>query len=299
MAVRVTQTMLNNNMLRNLSRSMGQMDKYQEQLSSGRKVARPSDNPVIASRGMHYRTSLAQIEQYHRNASEAQAWMELSDKSLDEAGSILQRVRELTINSGNAALQSDSFEAMAKEIAQIKEHLGSIANQTMGSRYIFGGTDTKTPPYNTTTGKFENTNSQEIQLEMSEGVLVAVNLDPQQVFNYKGPTGTEDNIFGLLDKMVEDLKNGKNALEHLPALDMQLDNLGAQRSTLGARMNRIELVQGRLEDQDLNVSKLMTENEDADVAEVITNLKTQENVHRAALGAGARIIQPSLLDFLR
>lgn len=299
MAIRVTQTMLNNNMMRNLSRSMGQMDKYQEQLSSGRKVARPSDDPVVASRGMHYRTSLAQIEQYQRNASEAQSWMELSDKSLDEAGSILQRVRELTINSGNAAMQTDSFKAMAKEIAQIKEHLGSIANQTMGSRYIFAGTDTKSPPYNTTTGTFDNTNSQEIQLEMSEGVLVAVNLDPQQVFNYKGVTGTEDNIFGLLDKMVADLNNGKNVMDHLSALDVQMDNIGAQRSTLGARMNRIELVQGRLGDQDLNVSKLMSENEDADVAEVITNLKTQENVHRAALGAGARIIQPSLLDFLR
>ncbi|MFD2369394.1 flagellar hook-associated protein FlgL [Brevibacillus sp. GCM10020057] len=299
MSVRVTQTMLNNNMLRNLSRSMGQMDKLQMQLSSGRLINRPSDDPVIAARGIHYRTLLAENDQYQRNADEAQSWMELTDKSMDEAGSILQRVRELVVYSGDGALESSSFEAMAKEIRQIKEQMGTIANQMLGSRYIFAGTDTQTPPYNVTTGQFENTNSNEIKLEMSEGVLVPININPQGTFNFKGASGTGDNIFQLLDKMATQLENGQDATSFLGELDDQIDNFLAQRATLGARMNRIELVQGRLQEQGLSISALMSKNEDADVAEVITNLKTQENVHRAALGAGAQIIQPTLLDFLR
>lgn len=299
MSVRVTQTMLNSNMLRNLSRSMGQMDKLQMQLSSGRLINRPSDDPVIASRGIHYRSALAENEQYQRNADEAQSWMELTDKSMDEAGSILQRVRELVVYSGNGTLEGSSFEAMAKEIRQIKEQMGTIVNQTMGSRYIFAGTDTQTPPYDVANGQFVNTNSKEIKLEMSEGVLVPININPQSVFNFKGIAGTGDNIFQLLDKMATQLESGQDATSFLGELDDQMDNFLAERATLGARMNRIELVQGRLQEQELSVNELMSKNEDADVAEVITNLKTQENVHRAALGAGAQIIQPSLLDFLR
>ncbi|NGQ95630.1 flagellar hook-associated protein FlgL [Brevibacillus sp. SYP-B805] len=299
MSIRVTQTMLNNNMLRNLSRSMGNMDKLQEQLASGRRFSKPSDDPVAATRSLFYRSSLVENEQYQQNASEAQSWLEITDNSLEEANSILQRVRELVVQSGDGSLSKDSLTAMAKEIRQIKDHLGNIANQTIGSRYIFAGAETNKPPYNQATGVFDNTNSQEITLELSERVLVPININPQEVFNYRGQSGTGDNIFQLLDKIATDLEAGNDATSYLGSLDQQLDNLLAQRATLGARMNRIELVQGRLQDQELNVTKLMSANEDADVAEVITNLKTQENVQRAALGAGARIIQPSLLDFLR
>ncbi|MFY0543152.1 flagellar hook-associated protein FlgL [Brevibacillus sp. H7] len=299
MPVRVTQTMLNNNMMRNLSNSMGRMDKLQEQLSSGKKISRPSDDPVIATRGMYYRTSLIENEQFQRNVGEAQSWLELSDKSLDEAGSLLSRIRELLVYSGDGALEKSSFQAIAKEIRQLKEHMGNIANQTVGSRYIFAGTDTQNPPYDYATGQFVNTNNQEILLELNKRILLPINVNPQTVFNYKGLTGTGDNIFQLLDKIVTDLDNGQSATVHLGALDDQIDNFLAQRATLGARINRLELIQGRLANEELNITKLMSDNEDADMAQVITNLKTQENVHRAALGAGARIIQPSLIDFLR
>jgi len=299
MPVRVTQTMLNNNMMRNLSNSMGRMDKLQEQLSSGRKISRPSDDPVIATRGMYYRSSLMENEQFQRNVSEGLSWLEISDKSMEEAGSLLTRIRELIVYSGDGALEKSSLEAIAKEIRQLKEHMGNVANQTVGSRYIFAGTDTQNPPYDYTTGQFVNTNNQEIRLELSKGILVPINVNPQTVFNYKGPTGTGDNMFQLIEKIASDLEAGQSASTHLGELDQQMDNFLAQRATLGARINRMELIQGRLANEELNVKTLMSENEDADIAKVITDLKTQENVHRAALGAGARIIQPSLIDFLR
>ena len=106
-------------------------------------------------------------------------------------------------------------------------------------------------------------------------------------------------MFDLLQKVVDDLNSGKPVNTELANLDEQIDNLLAERATLGARMNRIDLIKGRLENEEVSVTSLMSENEDADVAQVITNLKMQENVHRAALGAGSRIIQPTLLDFLR
>ncbi|WP_103108953.1 flagellar hook-associated protein FlgL [Brevibacillus reuszeri] len=299
MAVRVTQTMLNNNMMRNLTNSMGRMDKFQEQLSSGMKFSRPSDDPVAASRAMFYRSSLIENEQYQRNVNEAQSWLELSDKSLDEAGTILQRVRELAVASGNGGLGPDSLAAMGKEIAEIRDHMGNIANQTVGGRYIFAGTDTVTAPYdpNDGDGKFTNANGNEILLEMNKGIQLPINVIGQDVFNFTGKGG--QNIFDLLQKVVNDLNSGQPVNNELGRIDEQIDNLLAERATLGARMNRIDLIKGRLENEEVSVTKLMSENEDADVAQVITNLKMQENVHRAALGAGSRIIQPTLLDFLR
>lgn len=68
---------------------------------------------------------------------------------------------------------------------------------------------------------------------------------------------------------------------------------------MGVRLNRIEMMTNRLEDQDANVKKMMTNNEDVDIEETIMNLIMAENVHRIAMSSGARIIQPSLMDFLR
>jgi flagellar hook-associated protein 3 FlgL len=296
MAIRVTQTMLNNNMLRNLTNSMGKMDKLQEQLSSGMLISRPSDDPVIASRAMLYRSNLAEIEQFQRNVSEARSWMELSDQSLDEAGTILQRVQELVVYSGNVALETDSLEAIAKEIEQLKEHLGNIANQTVAGSYIFAGTDTKTAPYDPAAGDFTKGNAEQIVLELNKSIYVPVNVNGQQIFNFPDK---DNNIFKLLDSVIADLKAGKSAKDRIPDLTRQMDNLLAERASLGARINRLDLIDERLANEETNIQTLKSENEDADVAKVITELKTQENVHRAALGAGARIIQPSLLDFLR
>ncbi|GEC91895.1 MULTISPECIES: flagellar hook-associated protein FlgL [Brevibacillus] len=295
MAIRVTQNMLNNNMMRNLNNSMGIMDKYQEQLSSGRKIAKPSDDPVVAARGMLYRSSLMENNQYQRNATEAQSWLELSDDSMDQATDVLQRVRELLVQSGDASLADDSLIAMGEEIKQLKNQLGSIANATVGGRYIFAGTDTLTAPYQG--GDFVNQNTSEIRLEVSKQVYVPINVNGQTIFNKKDADG--DNVFKLLDAVVSNLSTGAPANDMLEKMDFQMDNLMAERAALGARVNRIELVHARLATEEVNVSGLMSTNEDADVAEVITNLKTQENVHRAALGAGSRIIQPTLLDFLR
>lgn len=303
MPVRVTQTMLNNNMMRNLSNSLGNMDKLQAQLSSGKKITRPSDDPVIATRGMYYRSSLIENEQYQRNVSEALSWMDVADNALNETGNILKRAQELVIQSGNGTLNSASLQAIGKEIAQLKEQIGNIANHTVGGRYIFAGTDTNNAPYdpakdngNGQKGDFVNTNTSDIQVEVNKQIFLPINVNGQQVFNFPD---NANNIFKVLDSIINDLENGNSATAHLDKLNQQMDNVLAVRATLGARINRIELIEERLSSEEVNINKLMSVNEDADIAKVITDLKTQENVHRAALGAGARIIQPTLVDFLR
>ncbi|MED1791111.1 flagellar hook-associated protein FlgL [Brevibacillus nitrificans] len=294
MATRITQTMLNNNMLRNLNTSMNKMSKLQEQSSTGRVISRPSDDPVIASRGMFYRTALNQNEQYQRNADQASAWMDTADQSLDDVGQVMQRVKELVTYSGSV-LDATSLEAIAQEIDQLKGQIGTAANQTLGGYYIFAGTDSDNPPYNPSTGVFSG-NDQDINFEISEGIYLPVNVKGADVFN--SPSST-DNIFTLLTNISSKLRSGEQATDYLDEVDEKSNQILSVRTALGARVNRLELTQNRLDSQNLNVNTLLSNNEDADMSEVYTDLKMQESVYQSALSIGARVIQTSLVDYLK
>lgn len=300
MSVRVTQNMLNNNMLRNLHRSMGNMDNLQQQLSSGSKINKPSDDPVVAARGMFYRSSLMENDQYKRNVDEAQSWMDMTDSTMDEMGNILKRIRELLVYSGDGAISPDDLKAMGSEVEELKKHMGTLANQQINGKYIFAGTDTNKPPYDATAkagaGDFVSTNSSPINLEVSQGVFVTSNINAQNLFNFPD---NNNNMFTVLNNIINVLKAGNSATQFQTAIDNQYNQLLAERASLGANVNRVELIAERLDTQEVSITGLMSKNEDADMSKVITDLKTQESVHNAALGAGARIIQPTLLDFLR
>src|SRR5690606_33743265 len=99
--MRITQTMLQNNLLRNLFASQKEMDKYFTQIYSGKKIRRPSEDPVIAMRGMGYRTELTEVEQYKRNVSGIWSWMEHADDALDKATLVMQRLEELAVQAAN------------------------------------------------------------------------------------------------------------------------------------------------------------------------------------------------------
>ncbi|TQR32574.1 flagellar hook-associated protein FlgL [Brevibacillus brevis] len=300
MAVRVTQNMLNSNMLRNLHNSMRNMDKLQHQLASGSKIEKPSDDPVVAARGMFYRSSLMENDQYKRNVDEAKSWMDMTDSTMDEVGNVMKRVKELLIYSGDGAISPDDLKTMGSEIQELKNHLGTLANQQINGKYIFAGTDTNKAPYDLTAnggkGDFVSTNSSPINLEVSQNVFVTSNINAQNIFNFPD---NANNMFKVLDNIITELNNGRSAAQFQPGINQQYDKLLAERASLGASVNRVELIAERLNTQEVGITGLLSKNEDADMAKVMTNLKTQESVHSAALGSGARIIQPSLLDFLR
>ncbi|AUM66975.1 flagellar hook-associated protein FlgL [Brevibacillus laterosporus] len=302
MAIRITQNMMNNTMVRNINNSMSQMSKSYQQLSTGKLVSRPSDDPIVAARGMYYRTSLVENEQFLRNAGQAKTWMESYDTSMDEVGKVFGRVRDLLTGSGNGTYSKEETKSIAAEIEELKKHLGDLANQTVNGKYIYGGDNNNKPPFEIkkqpVTGKDEfvfTSNEGKVEMEMSQGVFFQVNISGKNIFD--SPAG--ENIFKTLEDIVGDLNAGNSAADYLDRMDNHINNLLLERAALGARSNRLELMTDRLDADSVSITSMMSSNEDADEAEVITNLKMQENVHRAALGAGARIIQPSLLDFLR
>ncbi|QAS53703.1 flagellar hook-associated protein FlgL [Halobacillus litoralis] len=293
--MRVTQSMLSNNMLRNLSDSYANMGKYQEQLSTGKKISRPSQDPVVAMKGINYRSQVSEVEQFQRNIGEVHNWMDNSDAALDKTTEAMQRVRELTVQASNDTYDEGQRENIAKEIRQLKEHIGSIANTEVNDKFIFNGSNTTEAPFDMDDLEGSGPPGNDpVNIEVSAGVKLQTNVTPGNVFN---------------QELFEDLENFASALEgdtnqgelddFIEKFDGHIGNIVNERADLGARMNRVELIEDRLESQKVSATKMMSENEDADIEKVITNLKTQESVHRAAMGVGARIIQPTLMDFLR
>lgn len=301
--MRITQGMLSTNMLRNLSTSYERMGKYQDQLSTGKKINRPSEDPVIAMKGISYRRDLSQTEQYKANFSEAYNWIENSDAALDKATQAMQRIRELVVQASNDTYETAQRGNVATEIDQLKGHLVTIANTQVGDKYIFNGTNTLEAPINEDgTPSGTGSGSSEVKIELSKGISIPVSISTDAVFTHDS-TDPEKGLFSMIDKLSADLKDGTKTgadiNKFLTSLDTHINNVLNTRAELGARQNRIEMMEDRVDEQEVIAQRIVSDNEDADIERVITDLKTQESVHRAALGVGSRIIQPTLMDFLR
>lgn len=292
--MRVTQSMLSNNMLRNLSSSYLKLGTYQEQLSSQKKITRPSDDPVVAFKGIGYRASLNEVEQYQRNLGEVNTWLENTEDALDKTNSAVQRVSELIVQANNQTLTDEDRTQIEKEIEELKKQVVSIANTKVAGKYIFNGSDIYSEPVqydeSATPQITQNFKNDSIKIEVSSGVKLTVNTDGSNIFS---------QLLTDLEGLQEDLKSAEPDLgNRITQLQDHIDNINSARSSIGATMNRVELIDSRLASTEIIATKMVSDNEDVDIEEVILNLKTQESVHQAALSAGARIMQPTLMDFL-
>ncbi|KGX86313.1 flagellar hook-associated protein FlgL [Pontibacillus litoralis] len=291
--MRVTQNMLSNNMLRNMNNSYAKMNQYQMQLATGKKINKPSDDPVSAMQAMNYRSNLSGVEQYERNIGEVHKWMDSTDAALDEATQTIQRLNELAVQASNGTYEQDQLDNIAEEVRQLKDHLKDIGNTQINGKYIFNGNDTMNKPITENPDLQVSDNSEAVTIEVSDGIEMQVNTDPTIVFG--------EDLFKDIDTFIGRLEGtGEgNIDESIADLQEHKDNFVNARADLGARMNRVELMEKRVSLNEVTATKNLSGAEDADITKVIMNLKIQESVHRATLSAGSRIIQPTLVDFLR
>lgn len=284
--MRVTQSMLSNNMLRNLSNSYSRLDKLQDQISTQKKFTKPSDDPVAAMMGMNYRSDLNRIQQFTRNIGEVRNWVDSTDDALDKGVLALQRIRELTLQASNGTLEEDQRKAVAEEVKQLKEHLRNLGDTQVGGKYIFNGNQTNVRP---SESGFQ---SGTIELEVFSGIKIPVNTEGKALF------GDMLSDEGGIQKLITALETNDPAVgDMLDTVDKNIDNFLSARALIGAKQNRVELMEDRLSQQEVFSTRILSDNEDIDMEKAIIELTTQESIHRAALSVGARIIQPSLTDF--
>ncbi len=301
--MRITNNMLINNMIKYIGNNLTRMDKLQAQLATGKKIQVPSDDPVVAARALKLRTDVAEIQQYQRNLKDAQSWLEITESALSDMGDIFQRVRELIV--GSDAIESpEDLQATKNEIIQLRTQLINLGNSAYAGRYIFTGFKTDQKLLDEA-GNFlvDVSNSEQIFYQIGLADSVNINVLGGDLFN----SGT-DITAGSTGKFIQDMNELIQAFddadyEAIRSMTQNfsdnLDNVLRLRADVGARINRLELTANRMMNDNTNFTRLMSENENVDMTDTIMNLKNEENVYRASLAGGARIILPSLIDFLR
>ncbi|WP_010631877.1 flagellar hook-associated protein FlgL [Sporolactobacillus vineae] len=297
--MRVTQNMMTNGILQHLSDGYGKIADLQNQLASGKKITRPSQDPVVATMGIAYRTDVSHVAQYQKNVTTAQKWLDSSDSALGQVNDVLQRVRELVTEASNDTYTADQRAAAGVEVDQLTRQLVTLGNTQIGGQYIFSGNDTATPLLSedaggtvTLTAKMT---SPDVPIQVNDGVKISVNVDPGKVFT--------PSLFSDLNSLSTALKSSSSTSAgisgFLGTVDGHLDEVASAQADVGAKEDRVKMISNRLDSQKTMATNVMANNEDADYAQTIVDLNQQQNVYNAALSVGARIIQTSLVDFLK
>ncbi|WP_258359765.1 flagellar hook-associated protein FlgL [Moorella sulfitireducens (nom. illeg.)] len=308
--VRITNRMLGQNVVRNINRNLDNMYRTQEQMSTGKRVNRPSDDPIVVARVLAFKTSIAANDQYKKNMEDARGWLDASERALGMATDVLQRARELAVYGSNGTMPEESMRALGQEVDQLLDEMVQVANTSYGGRYVFGGTYTTATPFvkvsDTTSPDYPvryEGNSGRLNWEMAPEVVVAVNEDGEKIFKnaIKDNAGVTSSIFDLLTELRDALNNGNNTAvsNTLGKFDQAIDHILNIRATMGAKSNRLEMAMSRLDDTQIGLTSTMSKLEDVDLAETVMNYKNRENVYRASLATGAMVLQPSLIDYLR
>ncbi|HOP75598.1 MAG TPA: flagellar hook-associated protein FlgL [Bacillota bacterium] len=287
--MRITEKVINNSLTRNISSAMRRMDKQYTQLSTGKRIQLPSDDPVGLITSLRMYDSIRQNERYKTNSETAISWLEATDAALNELTSVLNRLTELAVAAANGIHTEDSRQAYEDEIRQLREHVQQIANTQHEQRYIFGGQQTKKPAYE---NFIYQGDSNRLTAEIGGGSTID--------FSYYG-----EEIFRDIFQQLEDFANHVDVGDYDAITEVDIDNIRNQlihvlniRSEIGAKVNRLEKNNSRLELLGVQYESLLSKIEDVDYAEVVMQLKMQETVYQAALGTGARIMQTTLLNYL-
>lgn len=421
--MRITNQISNNTLVNTLARHQSQLDETQNQLGTGLKISRPSDDPSATTNNMYFRSRVNELDQFMKNATEGKARLQQVDGQLERVTEILQRVRVLTVQASNGIYQGDKgFElevAIGKEINELLKATIDIANtRDVTGRYLFGGHTIDRPPFEAMEAKMKGLKGIEIQdqivgveyrgdigdqvREIERGEYMGVNVagnkafwgtnmsitanrdsseyaatsdqkfkidgveisisagdrlddiidkinsspldvkasklgsdnitlsstSPHQIWLEDSDAGTVLRDLGLVevnysepptnyskeatvagnsifDVMIQ-LRNDLTAKDQerisgrdLADIDMALENILRHRSIVGAKMNRLEEHEKRIDFDKSFMAELLAKNEAIDFPETIMNLKWLETIHQSALSVGSKVIKPTLMDFLR
>lgn len=330
--MRITNKMMTSSFLNDMQRNLNKMNKIQNQLTSGKEVRRPSDNPFIVARSMQLNGDISANEQYNSNIKDTINWLDATDTALGQLTDTMQRIRELIVSAGNAAYGEDEKNAIKDEINQRIEEVGTILNSSFDGKYIFGGSRATFKPV--ITEKNENGNNvisyagkdgeiidlntdsykekaqldmldKKLSVEISKGVTMEYNVTSKQILEFNDGVGESINLMSLLSDITNNIsskdldESSKLTNENLKDITSSIDNLLKIRAEVGAKQNRMESAQLKNEEENFNLTEVLSANEDINFTEKTMQSATMQTIYMASLQTSAKVIQPSLLDYIR
>ena len=293
-AFRITQRSLSQTTLAGLQANLARLQATQAKLSSGRSISRPSDSPTGTMAALRLRSDLDRLTQLDRNADDGKARLGTADNALTDGLSILREARDAVLQGANGSLSATDREALAAQVDGLRQSLLAVANTRYLQQPIFAGTASASAAYDASGGYLGDTGA--ATRTIAPGVKVTVNATGDQVF---GPAGND--IFTVLSTISADLRNNPSALTttDLGQLDAGYLRIQNALASVGSRYHQIEIMQERNKANQLESQNQLSEVEGVDLPATMVDLQLQEVAYQSALGATAKALQPTLMDWLR
>jgi flagellar hook-associated protein 3 FlgL len=303
MSERITSTMLSGTTLRDINAALGQMQRSESELSSGRAILEPSDNPYGASRAIELQSTIDGLSSYTANAQDGIDWTQTASSALSNMDEVVQRVRELVVQAVNGVNNPIDRGAIAEEVDQLTETVKHDANTQYAGQYVFAGTQTGTAPYQAGAEDAYQGDTGTIARAVGPGANVTINTDISTLLG-SGQGAADGKLLDVLRTVSQHLREGTPAaLEalgsgDLNSLDGNLDAMTTLQAHVGAITAQMQVAVNRIADLQGNAAQALSNTQDADFAKVSIEYSNQQAAYQAALRAGASIVQTSLLDFL-
>ncbi|MFL0360663.1 flagellin N-terminal helical domain-containing protein [Curtobacterium flaccumfaciens] len=264
-----------------------------DQATTLRAIQKPSDDPVGTASSMQVRKEQAAAAQYSRNANDAAAWLATTDSALSGVYSVLNNVRDLTVRAANSGTMSDTDrDAFVTQFRSLKADLEARANTTYGTRSVFAGSSTAAVAYDPATGWAAS--GTDVSRRVGDGTTVRVDSSGAAVFG-----SGDDSVFGMIDSIVSDLQNGVNVNARIGDVDTALGTVRGAQADVGVRHAAALAAQDSLKSATVSLESRRADIEDVDLAKAVLDLQVQQTNYQAALAVTAKVLQPTLMDYLR
>jgi flagellar hook-associated protein 3 FlgL len=300
---RITDLMTAQTTTSNLESDLDRLTDTESELSSGKSLNQPSDDPEGASVVLQLNSQLSALNSYTGSISDGTAWLNTAGGALTDVQNMVQTVRELAVEGANGTETSADLQSASSEVNQLIAQIKQTANTTYNGSYIFSGTATGTAPYLSGSDDTFQGNSSAVLRKIGPGANVQVNVNLAGVLG-NGSASSDGLLLNSLEQISSDLSSGTSAAQtalgttDLTNLDNNLGSLQQMQAGIGAMTNRLSLASAGIQSAQQTDTAQLASTQDANMATVATTYSTESAAYQAALQAGAQIIQESLLNFL-
>ncbi|MBW4096186.1 MAG: flagellar hook-associated protein FlgL [Acidobacteria bacterium] len=292
---RVTTSTMATASARNLQAAQARLAQLQTNAQSLKRINRPSDDPAGTADSLQIRAQQTANAQYGRNIDNGDAWMNVTDGALGTATALLQRAKDLTLQGANGSQSTTSKTAIATELDGIRQDLLAAANTKYLGRNVFAGTSDQAAAYvDGTPPAYTGIAGSSVDRRVGASTTIRVDSDGSAIFG----TGST-SVFSLLSTVADNLRNGVDVSAQITDLGNSLNSIINGRSELGARQSQLEAVKTTIQNDGVALETQRSNAEDIDLSKAILDLQTQQLTYTSSLAITAKVLQPTLMDYLR
>lgn len=310
--MRITNSSMIRNHMYDVQQGLQRMDNLNKQLDSQKQINRVSDDPHKAIKIMNLNNEIKYAEKHNQNVEEVVGWMNNTDANLEEFGTLLGDIKDSILKVGNGTYSDEEMKAIQAEMNEKLKALGETLNTTHGGRYMFGGTSVDEPPVQieekdgvVTLKLNPNINAEDLKAEISDGINMDYNVSAIEIFNKDGKNYLDS--INDLSKIMNDIANGvdveDNKKELLGDVKKNIDDFFNHtvdtRTKFGVKVNTAEKIKDLNDENILNMKGVLSLEQDVNYIDKFIEFKSAEMVYNASIQVGAKLIQPSILDYLR